>query len=897
MGDSSLESQVELTEINKSPKMSTSDYLVNSPPKLKTIKSMTSRQIRHELANYLSPSRCEPTTKLSLPTTPTCHTSFDISDIQLVEYSDSETENNQTESLKNNFSNFNPQPCTSTKSTILSRPNKFTRDLRSVLDSIENDDVSSEEENASQTTENSSKISANQQLQLEVQRRFSRKPRACSSAADSQKLTPKSTPKSSQTSSPVKSSKIGEKSEKIEKLENSEISDKTFKFKETESLPESTKEHIETKKRYSEAYKIESILENIFAQKSGKSPTRPNKMNRSFRAETFSESGSADSIFNPQTHDKFKHTLNRVEFYANQREMIRNDNPSNHNQENFQNSGFVKEPPTQAPEKHRHSDGLLLALGDLVINQREIEAIQQKADDSVQLRAEFNEMIVDFSRNHAEMAQFYPEHTVALQEQINFIKTDVGVNLVKESFDDLLEYQTAILLKISEAKEKVEKETREREEILRQRKQKEKEDLEKKRKEEAEEIKLKAEIAQKEAAIAASDTKTRNDQEALKTAEKAKQSGLLDFQEKIAPNVSASLNVSQSTPKSNDIQVLCATTYAERRLFFDNHQKTIAEMKKDPQTKPFRMPLKKAISTVTGNMSARSGVKTQEQVGSLIKIFKEKKVDSKEANGNTISADLGDKVLLAADIAVDCVIGSLSFGKENIKRDCYLLGLAITAIWIESADFGQLFLSSLTVKCPQIIPFMKQKPDKGQSQEDFFAELGWKSKNGKQEEIEKYFERIEGLFRIYVSVCQSPMPPGVPNNQTHPHGISNLWKWLAIILNNDVEREYTVRLLSVAIEQGGHCLFLHYKNAYVMMLKRILGKVVVRARSKKEDASQVAKLEDECNKQLETVYGGNGVPPLVNQDGEVLRLGTGFWLLKGETGISGDVGGDKRNNY
>ena len=602
--------------------MSTSDYLVNSPPKLKTIKSMTSRQIRHELANYLSPSRCEPTTKLSLPTTPTCHTSFDISDIQLVEYSDSETENNQTESLKNNFSNFNSQPCTSTKSTILSRPNKFTRDLRSVLDSIENDDVSSEEENASQKTENSSKISANQQLQLEVQRRFSRKPRACSSAADSQKLTPKSTPKSSQTSSPVKSSKIGEKSEKIEKFEKIKISDKTFKFKEKESLPESTKEHIETKKRYSEAYKIESILENIFAQKSGKSPTRPNKMNRSFRAETFSESGSADSIFNPQTHDKFKHTLNRVEFYANQREMIRNDNPSNHNQENFTNSGFVKEPPTQAPEKHRHSDGLLLALGDLVINQREIEAIQQKTEDSFQLRAEFNEMIVEFSRNHAEMAQFYPEHTVALQEQINFIKTDVGVNLVKESFDDILEYQTAILLKISEAKELVEKETREREEILRRRKQKEKEDLEKKRKEEAEEIKLKAEIAQKEAAIAALDTKTRNDQEALKKAETAKQSGLLDFQERIAPNVSASINVSQSTPKSNDIQVLCAATYAERRQFFDNHQKTIAEMKKDPETKQVRLPLKMAISTVTGNMSARSGVKTQEQVGSLIKIFK-----------------------------------------------------------------------------------------------------------------------------------------------------------------------------------------------------------------------------------------------------------------------------------
>ena len=101
--------------------MSTSDYLVNSPPKLKTIKSMTSRQIRHELANYLSPGGCEPTSKLSLPTTPTCHTSFDISDIQLVEYSDSETENNQTESSNNNFPNFNSQPCVSTKSNANSQ--------------------------------------------------------------------------------------------------------------------------------------------------------------------------------------------------------------------------------------------------------------------------------------------------------------------------------------------------------------------------------------------------------------------------------------------------------------------------------------------------------------------------------------------------------------------------------------------------------------------------------------------------------------------------------------------------------------------------------------------------------------------------------------------------------
>merc|ERR1712071_587574 len=145
-------------------------------PKLKTINSMTSRQIRHELANYLSPGARTPTSKLSLPTTPTCHTSFDISDIQLVEYSDSETENHQTE--PSNFSNLYSQPCGSTKSTILSRPNKFTRDLRSVLDSIEDDVSSEEEENTSQNeTETASKISANQQLQLEVQRRFSRKPR------------------------------------------------------------------------------------------------------------------------------------------------------------------------------------------------------------------------------------------------------------------------------------------------------------------------------------------------------------------------------------------------------------------------------------------------------------------------------------------------------------------------------------------------------------------------------------------------------------------------------------------------------------------------------------------------------------------------------------------------
>jgi hypothetical protein len=485
---------------------------------------MTSRQIRHELANYLSPGAQTPTSKLSLPTTPTCHTSFDISDIQLVEYSDSETENNQTE--PSNFSNLYSQPCGSTKSTILSRPNKFTRDLRSVLDSIEDDDSSEEENTRSQKiTETASKISANQQLQLEVQRRFSRKPRAGSSAAESHKITPRS----SQTSSPVKSSKVDdetENEEKSRKVNKHELPDKkpdkkpdrTNTFKEKESLPESTKEHIQTKKRYSEAYKIESILENIFAQKSGKSPTRQNKMNRSFRqAETFSESGSADSI-HPQTHEKFKHTLNRVEFYANQREIIRQQNEYHQNQENNQNSCFVKNPPAQAPEKHSHSDGLLLALGDLVINQREIEEAQQKTKESVQLRADFNEMIVEFSNNQAEMAQYYPEHTVALQEQINLIKSDINVNLVKDSFNDLSEYQTAILLKISQAKELVEKETREREEIMRQ---KEKEDLEKKRKEEAE-IKLKAENARKEAAIAAEDTKTRDDQEALKTAKKSR---------------------------------------------------------------------------------------------------------------------------------------------------------------------------------------------------------------------------------------------------------------------------------------------------------------------------------------------------------------------------------------
>merc|ERR1712150_176888 len=142
---------------------------------------------------------------------------------------------------------------------------------------------------------------------------------------------------------------------------------------------------------------------------------------------------------------------------------------------------------------------------------------------------------------------------------------------------------------------------------------------------------------------------------------------------------------------------------------------------------------------------------------------------------------------------------------------------------------------------------------------------GWKSKNGKQESPDKYFERIEGLFRIYVSVCQSPTPPGVVSSQKHPHGISNLWKWLAIILNSEVEREYSVRLLNIALEQGGYCLYLHYKSNYEMVLKRILGKVVVRARSIKENESQVAKLEDEFKKQLASIYEGK-FEPLKNQE-------------------------------
>ena len=199
--------------------------------------------------------------------------------------------------------------------------------------------------------------------------------------------------------------------------------------------------------------------------------------------------------------------------------------------------------------------------------------------------------------------------------------------------------------------------------------------------------------------------------------------------------------------------------------------------------------------------------------------------------------------------------------------------------WAAAPDFGQLFLANLTKKCPQIIPHYPEI-SAGETQDEYMKRSGWQfNRKGIMEDPSNHFDRVEGLFRLYASICQSPLPPNV--SSANKFGLKNLWSYLSLTINNPPCIGYTARLLNVCLEQAGFALFERYKKMYLLLLKIIEGDLIVKLKNINEEMSYIEALKDTLKKQTDAISKNE-----FKEHSE--RLGSKFWLKKGDAGVEGD---------
>ncbi|XP_043472198.1 nucleoporin GLE1 [Leptopilina heterotoma] len=145
------------------------------------------------------------------------------------------------------------------------------------------------------------------------------------------------------------------------------------------------------------------------------------------------------------------------------------------------------------------------------------------------------------------------------------------------------------------------------------------------------------------------------------------------------------------------------------------------------------------------------------------------------------------------------------------------------ALWNESPEFGELLLANFRVKCPFIVPTFFPRLT-GQTDMEYYKSLGYKySDDGTVEDHLKFLKRITGLMRLYSSIIVTRQRQGV--TQHHPHGLQFAWRWLAAMLNNEPQTQFSdiyATLIVVILEVTGHYLWTAYPKQFPKMLSLMI---------------------------------------------------------------------------
>lgn len=293
------------------------------------------------------------------------------------------------------------------------------------------------------------------------------------------------------------------------------------------------------------------------------------------------------------------------------------------------------------------------------------------------------------------------------------------------------------------------------------------------------------------------------------------------------------------------IKITNQKIYSERSALYTQLNTYSTNFKKDKTKSGQVFKIRNTISTAISNFSAISGVQLSKQVDQLAKIFNQQILT--DSTGE-ILLNLSDQASLmyGAVTVVETLIKS-SLVKTALDQQLdktYIFGLAVTNLWQKSKDnnFGDLFLAILTKKCPQILPYSVEVT----SNTSDLDKLGYEKdlKTGSYESLSEHKTKISSIFSLYVSLCQAPLASA---NEPHPHGLKNLWTWLATTLNCNPVINYSARLMFNLLDIAGFSLYKYYGQAFYAILLVVKNDFIGKVRGIGEVEYDVKKLEDVVN--------------------------------------------------
>lgn len=258
--------------------------------------------------------------------------------------------------------------------------------------------------------------------------------------------------------------------------------------------------------------------------------------------------------------------------------------------------------------------------------------------------------------------------------------------------------------------------------------------------------------------------------------------------------------------------------YISLQQHLQNFENSYKNLQKDDRLKKFRFECQKAVNIPVNAISPISADHLQDKLFRLSRLISGQPVEV--GHGQVIASSHPEGIAFCKNLLAKKFVCQGELTVSSKPEAAFAIAAVIEALWADFPDFGQLILGHFHRECPYLVPiFMPQV--EGQSTEDYYKSLGYHyNESGEVEKQDRFLKRMSGIMRLYSAVLIS-RPCRYQQNKSHPHGLSQAWRWISCMLNMDPKPDICATLLFDFLEVAGSTMYSHYGQQFQKLLHLI----------------------------------------------------------------------------
>jgi nucleoporin GLE1 len=288
---------------------------------------------------------------------------------------------------------------------------------------------------------------------------------------------------------------------------------------------------------------------------------------------------------------------------------------------------------------------------------------------------------------------------------------------------------------------------------------------------------------------------------------------------------------SQSTQalkgRSEELNDICEresfNLYMSLQQYLNNVEVSYENFKGNDSLKDWRFECQKEVNICVNALSAGTADHLKDKLFRMSRLIAGQHMEF--GHGQVLASSHPEAIAFSRNLLAKKFICQGASNATTNPKLMFAYGAVIEALWADFPDFGQLMLANFYRECPYLVPiFMPQV--EGQSTEDYKKSLGYHyNKSGEVETQEEFQRRMTGIIRLYAAVLISD-PCGHQQNRSHPHGLSQAWRWMSCMLSMDLNSDICPTLLLDFLEVAGSAMYCHYGQQFQELCKQYFPKIL-----------------------------------------------------------------------